>query len=109
MASIYSTRFALLGEGQYQTQITVPDGYVWVLRDFTGWFGTGVLVEAQLSINDLISPIIMVYGFTSPVGNTGFHWEGRIVMNPQDTLSAAVSTATGSAGAALSGYILSLP
>ena len=109
MAAVYSTRFALLGEGQYTAQIAVPDGYVWVLRDFSGWFGVGGLVSANLSINTLVSPVIQVYGFSSPTGNTSFQWHGRIVVNPQDTVSVGVNTLTGSAGAALSGYILSLP
>lgn len=84
MASIYSVRMGVGNQaGGGSTLIfTAPAGKVSIIRDMSGvvYNGAGY---GSIVINGVATPMIQ---YANATDFTEFHWEGRIVLNPGDTV-----------------------
>lgn len=102
MAAIYSTRLFLgsVAAGSSVTLYTAPAGSVVIIRsiDFIP-FGGSTPWEVTIGINGTF--FFQAESATAPAA---FHWEGRQVMNPGDTITC--NTNTGGLDGAISGYVL---
>lgn len=102
MAAVYSTllgRYNASGTGNFAL-FTAAAGSVTIIRDITGAATDGsAALNAYLLINGV------AYWNTGNVAyQNGYHWEGRIVLDPGDLVSFDVNAGYGSI--VVSGYVL---
>lgn len=104
MASVYSVRFlAVTGLSTFE-YFDAPEGFVIVIRDISGFFGSQTTAP---SINVDVNGTKFAEFDTTPLGLTGFHWEGRVVCEHPDRITA--TAANGNGDITISGYQLTLP
>ena len=108
MARVYSDRLLAVSESTTGSA-TVPDGFIWVVRDIVAfWDGSS---DPSLELANLsISPSTLVLDWIA-VGSGGArvveHWEGRQVITTGETLTWGSTTDTWFV--MVSGYVLALP
>jgi hypothetical protein len=104
-ATVYSQRFLAAVFPTAPTSFVVPAGFRAVVRDISAYFlgdvGGG---ELQFAIDG-----VCYFGLFVGAPNTpgGFHWEGRVIVEPAEAV--AVNVPSGNWSFAMSGYLLSLP
>ena len=107
MASVYSTAFLVqAGVSGFQV-LTFEDGpFVYVVRELDIYSGS----DSPLSIGALQAEggYFAYFTFTEGI-EQAFHWEGRVVFHPGDTLEIAPSDDTISFDCYVGGYALALP
>lgn len=105
---VYSTVF-LSGNlaGGESSSVTVPDGFVWVLRDIQGLIigDTNNVTFATLSVDDVV---LLQWSLAVNVGIPS-EWNGHMVCLPGETLLVGASPAAGGWAFRLSGYQLTQP
>lgn len=104
MAVIYSERFLLEQGLTGSASITVDTGYVLVIRDISGYFGSqSTAPSVVLTLNGAK----VFEADTPPLSLTAFHWEGRVVAEAGDVIEVAMQN--GNCDIAVSGYRLTAP
>ena len=101
MASIYSTRFALITSSSAgpTTLYTVPTGFKAIVRDVSGLASAA---PAGLAVG--VNAAESFFSGLSLSNLESFHWEGRVVLNAGDTL--ALFVLAGTVQLVVSGYLL---
>ena len=103
--AVYSTRFiSLVTSSAASESYTVPAGYTAVIRDINGVMWPEASTTAYVEISD--TGLLLVY-WTAPTDTyENFRWQGRQVIDSDETISA-VSNSPGPVYIAVSGYLLS--
>lgn len=104
MATIYSKRFLLEQGLSTDAGFTVEDGYVAILRDISGYFGSQATAP---SIAVDVNGAKFFEADTPPLALTAFQWTGRVVMEAGDTCTA--TALNGNGDILISGYLLTAP
>ncbi len=104
MAPVYSVQLAAIVGLDGPATFTVPDGFVWVLRDVDVWY-VGFLTNV---VHLLGSAGQTIWGnaFAGAEQPQYASWRGRQVLNPGQTFGLSSSSAT---DFTVSGYSLTLP
>lgn len=106
---VYSSLFLLLPDNVSEQEATVPDGYVFVIRDVSGVFNLGALFSVRVDISPDGVSYYGVYEANNTAGAGGFHQEMRVVVPPGFIIRASSGGGAGSASCAVSGYSLTTP
>lgn len=104
MASVYSVQL-YEGRNVNDGSLTVPDGFIWIVRDIDAFFGGGLDGGACNFIGSL-GQTFAYFSFTGLVSSS-FSWRGRQVFNPGQTFGF-ISDRAG-VDVTISGYQLTLP
>jgi hypothetical protein len=104
-ATVYSTRFIAAVFPTAPSTYVVPDGYRAVVRDISAyWLGDSGGGALQGAI-DGVAYFMYFIGTADVPG--GYHWEGRVVVDPGEAL--AINVPMGNWSFVVSGYLLKLP
>lgn len=98
---IYSRRFMLVQGLTTSEYFTCDPGYVLVVRDISGYFGSEPTAP---SVAVDINGAKFFEADTNPLSLGPFHWTGRQVLNPGDTCTATMLN--GNCDILISGYAL---
>jgi hypothetical protein len=108
VATVYSTRFiavqGLVGNSDY----TVPDGMLAVIRSIDMWQAGGVAApRSYVGIYDGVAYVTIQALWGDPLDTVEEHWSGRQVAYPGEIIRAQATSE--SPDIMVSGYLLTLP
>lgn len=108
MANVYSVDLlsgTVPGDGSISEDL--PVGFVYVVRDITGFLVPGAGSGASLAI--YVDGLVIYRVLAPPLTGRAFQWQGRCVAPGPSVIEANLVSGTAEASVFVSGYQLTLP
>jgi len=109
-APVYTTPILIGSPSGPITELVVPTGYLYVIRDVSGVvFDALSASEAFAVAFDGVNPTVFFSASQALTAGDSFHWEGRVAAPEGSKIQGASGSILGSINYIVSGYALTLP